>query len=96
MIGRSNVGKSSLLLGPLDGGSKSRGLRDLGSWAPWAFLKAFPWLDHFLHAACLRLNKISQFGTVARVSSMPGQTKEAAWYRNKKVKVDFIDAWPGR
>ncbi|CAE6955963.1 engB [Symbiodinium sp. CCMP2592] len=37
------------------------------------------------------LNKISQFGTVARVSSMPGQTKEAAWYRNKKVKVDFID-----
>ena len=70
-----------------------------------------------------RLNKVSQFGTVARVSNMPGQTKEAgserarerkreratgtqgereggraeakwqaAWYRNKKVKVDFIDA----
>ncbi|CAE6958801.1 engB [Symbiodinium natans] len=37
------------------------------------------------------LNKVSQFGTVARVSNMPGQTKEAAWYRNKKVKVDFID-----
>jgi len=37
------------------------------------------------------LNKISSFGTVARVSNMPGQTKQAAWYRNKKVKVDFID-----
>eukprot|EP00439_Symbiodinium_sp_Y106_P025463 s6988_g3.t1 len=35
------------------------------------------------------LNKISQFGTVARVSSMPGQTKEAAWYRNKKA-LDFV------
>ena len=102
MIGRSNVGKSSLFLGPLERGLKSLGFRDLGSWGPrqgfgaWeTFLFGGP-VDHFLHFACLRLNKISQFGTVARVSSMPGQTKEAAWYRNKKVKVDFIDAWPAQ
>ena len=25
------------------------------------------------------LNRVSQFGTVAKVSSMPGQTKQAAW-----------------
>lgn len=49
LIGRSNVGKSSLL------------------------------------------NRVSQFGTVAKVSSMPGQTKQAAWYRNRKVRLDFID-----
>lgn len=37
------------------------------------------------------LNRISSFGTVAKVSSMPGQTKQAAWYRNRKVRIDFID-----
>ncbi|CAJ1453999.1 unnamed protein product, partial [Effrenium voratum] len=37
------------------------------------------------------LNRISQFGTVAKVSCMPGQTKQAAWYRNRKVRLDFID-----
>lgn len=37
------------------------------------------------------LNRVSQFGTVAKVSSMPGQTKQAAWYRNRKVRLDFID-----
>eukprot|EP00931_Biecheleriopsis_adriatica_P106566 TRINITY_DN8099_c0_g1_i1.p1 TRINITY_DN8099_c0_g1~~TRINITY_DN8099_c0_g1_i1.p1 ORF type:complete len:438 (-),score=59.78 TRINITY_DN8099_c0_g1_i1:7-1167(-) len=37
------------------------------------------------------MNRVTQFGTVAKVSSMPGQTKHVAWYRNRKVKVDFID-----
>ena len=30
------------------------------------------------------LNRVSQFGTVAKVSSMPGQTKQAAWYHGHK------------
>lgn len=37
------------------------------------------------------LNKISRFGTVASMSDLPGRTKDVAWYRNRKVGIDFID-----
>jgi len=36
------------------------------------------------------LNTISVFGTIARVSPMPGKTTEAAWFRNRKVKLDVV------
>ena len=37
------------------------------------------------------LNRICSFGSVARVSCRPGETKQAVWYRNRKVGIDFID-----
>merc|ERR1712060_918326 len=37
------------------------------------------------------LNQISQFGTLARVSPKAGQTREVAWHRNRKVKMDVLD-----
>eukprot|EP00929_Paragymnodinium_shiwhaense_P116626 TRINITY_DN8630_c0_g4_i1.p1 TRINITY_DN8630_c0_g4~~TRINITY_DN8630_c0_g4_i1.p1 ORF type:complete len:491 (+),score=76.10 TRINITY_DN8630_c0_g4_i1:75-1475(+) len=37
------------------------------------------------------LNKVSAFGTVAAVSSMPGRTKHVTWYRNRKCEIDVID-----
>jgi len=37
------------------------------------------------------LNKVSRFGTVAKVSATPGETKQAHWYRNRKVGLDVID-----
>ncbi|CAE8695271.1 unnamed protein product, partial [Polarella glacialis] len=37
------------------------------------------------------LNQICNFGTIAAVSSKPGRTKHAAWYRNRKVHLDIID-----
>jgi len=37
------------------------------------------------------LNMISMFGSIAAVSPMPGKTKTANWFRNRKVKLDIID-----
>jgi len=37
------------------------------------------------------LNKVSLFGTIAAVSSMPGRTKHVSWYRNRKVGLDVLD-----
>uniref|UniRef100_A0A7S1QLK2 EngB-type G domain-containing protein n=1 Tax=Alexandrium catenella TaxID=2925 RepID=A0A7S1QLK2_ALECA len=37
------------------------------------------------------LNKVSQFGTVAGVSPMPGKTKHVSWFRNRKVGLDVLD-----
>jgi len=37
------------------------------------------------------LNRVCAWGTVARSSSRPGETRHAEWYRNRKVKLDVID-----
>lgn len=37
------------------------------------------------------LNQISEFGSVASVSPMPGKTKHVSWYRNTTMSIDIID-----
>jgi len=37
------------------------------------------------------LNKMAMFGSVAKISSIPGETKRAVWYRNEKMRLDLID-----
>lgn len=37
------------------------------------------------------MNRITQWGTIAKVSAAPGTTRELHWFRNQKVSVDIID-----
>jgi len=37
------------------------------------------------------LNKMAMFGTVAKISAIPGETKKVVWYRNNRCRLDIID-----